>query len=198
MRTYFLIIAFIFFSLCAYTQTKKVNTFAIEVSGIKIGHITATQVLNNRTTQYFIHSEAGIEAIINIRIFYFLTELWLDDKFISSTVESAYNKKNYHSEIRIKNDVLIANCTSDNYSYVGAIQEIFHYSMAQLYFKEPKNQEKVLTENYGKVCEIKEIEPHVYQISINKNTYIFRYKNGELISGKIQNPTKNFSFKRTN
>lgn len=172
------------------------NEYRLEIAGIGIGTIKAKKTTTNNITQYSLSSEGKVWLLFQISVLYYLNETWQNNSFQSSIVNSYINGKKYVSTIKKVNDVFMADCHSNDYDFVGKIVEPFFSSVIKLYFEEPKDGDLIITENFGVVSKIKKTGEHSYEAIINKNKNEYVYKNGILVEGEIENPIKNFVFKK--
>ena len=76
------------------------------------------------------------------------------------------------------------------------IDQVITSSTATLYFHEPKAGDVLISENFGMLTTVKEVEKGVYEIDVNGNMNRFYYEGGLLQKVVLENNIKNYSIKR--
>lgn len=183
--------------LSAQNQT-QVDNYEIRVAGFKIGDLEAKLTKNGKNKNFLLQSEVSFWFFGKIFLNHEIDCQYLEDQLISSRVSSQSNRGDFITEIDwIENHYQVE---AETYKYENSttIQRVIEGSTAKFYFEKPQDGDEIVSETFGLLSEVKEVEKDVFEIEINGNRNRFYYSGQELTKVLIQNPIKNYVVQRVN
>ena len=186
---------------CLYILTLDTNCLSqsrkyLVYKGHKeIGVLTINKKNISDEEHFRIESDATFRVV-----FEFSTQFTMDAVFKAGKLKSSYTKNILNDSERESTLIELENgrykrvIDGEDLDYL----EIKHpeYSMAHLYYKEPKNMSEVFSERFGEFLSIKEINPSEYELTLpDGRTNIYTYKNGRCSEVKVNHMLATLYFK---
>lgn len=187
---------FLVFSFESFGQKIDSAAFQIKVLGISIGNMEAKRTRKDSIEIYDLQSQVSFWFFGKIYLNHQVDCIFRNGKFIESTVDSQTNKGDFLSKIFWKKDHYQVQSETYKYENSTPISEEVFSCISKLFFTKPKDGDIILSETYGLTSPIIEVEPNVFQMTINGNKNQFYYENGVLDKVMIENPIKNFVMHR--
>ncbi|WP_268036381.1 DUF6134 family protein [Algoriphagus sp. PAP.12] len=188
---------FVFFQKESFGQSMDSAAFSIKVLGISIGEmkVSKTSSLDQKEI-YNLHSQVSFWFFGKIYLDHQINCIFQEGQYVFSTVDSKTNKGDFLSKIEWKEDHYQVNANTYKYENQKPIDYSIYSSISELYFQKPKVGDVIISETYGLTSPVKEIEPDVFEITINGHKNHFYYLDGVLDKVMIENPIKNFIMQR--
>lgn len=181
----------------SFGQKVDSASFKIKVLGISIGTMDVKKISSsNSQEKYELHSQVSFWFFGKIYLDHQINCVFQDGQYISSEVNSKTNRGNFLSKIHWESDQYIVDANTYEYENKQPIRYPIVDTISELYFSKPKIGDEILSETYGLTSKISEIEPDVFEITINGNKNHFYYKDDVLDKVMIENPVKNFIMQR--
>ncbi|SHO60140.1 DUF6134 family protein [Algoriphagus zhangzhouensis] len=181
----------------SYGQRVDSAAFAIKVLGITIGEMEVAKTgSSDQNSVYDLHSQVNFWFFGKIFLDHRIKCMFRDGQYIFSTVDSKTNKGDFLSKIEWKENHYQINANTYKYENQKPIDFPIYSSISELYFQKPKVGDVIISETYGLTSPIVEIEPDVFEITINGHKNHFYYLDGVLDKVMIENPIKNFIMQR--
>lgn len=183
---------FIGYSSLSFAQTLK---YRVSWKGDSIGYIVATKTKNQNQESYHIRTEANISILFDFTMitdFHAHFEEGVLKK--ASTKSSLNNKERSYSKIEHASNIYTIETDEGSSQLFGKIKE----SVVAMYFNEPGLNE-IFSERYGKMCELKRLEPGKYELvkPDGRNNYYY-FKDGICQAGEVRHSLATFFFEKIN
>ena len=197
-----LIFTIILIGFGVFTATKSFGqkldsaAFSIKVLGITIGKVEVEKNTLPGQEEYNLHSQVSFWFFGKIYLDHQIKCIFEEDQYIFSTVKSKTNKGDYLSKIEWQKDHYQINANTYKFENQKSIDHPIYSSISELYFQKPKVGDVIISETYGLTSPIVEIEPDVFEITINGHKNHFYYLDGVLDKVMIESPIKNFIMQR--
>ena len=180
----------------SFGQKVDSAAFSIKVLGISIGKMEVEKTSIQGQEEYNLHSRVSFWFFGKIYLDHQINCVFEEDQYVFSTVESKTNKGDYLSKIEWQKEHYQINANTYKFENQKPIDHPIYASISELYFQKPNEGEVIISETYGLTSAVKEIEPDVFEITINGNKNHFYYLNGILDKVMIESPIKNFIMQR--
>ena len=115
---------------------------------------------------------------------------------MKATTKSDSNRGNFVTTVNWNKDHYDIDANSYKFHNETPINKAVYGTPAKLYFHEPKNGDVLISENFGMLTTVRELEKGVYEIEVNGSMNRFYYENGVLEKVVLENKIKNYSIKR--
>ncbi len=196
---YFKPLSVLIICLFSYSNLQGQTTqksYDIILAGFKIGDMTIDETKKGLITEYNLNSLVSFWFFGKINVDLKINSIYKNGKMISSDTKSVSNRGSFYSKIFWDGNKYNVDSHSYKFENKTPVKSQVPFSTVKFYFEEPKAGLQMISETFGLVSSITEIEPDIYQIEIDGNRNKFYYKNGELDQVLIQNPIKNYMIKR--
>lgn len=194
---FFLLLLQIFLFTNSYSQSvQEKRQFEIKVAGIKIGDLEAQQVKENLDTNYSLKSNVSFWFFGKLFVDFLINAKYGEDRLLNSIADLKSNRGEFLSTIIWKKNFYEVDANTYKFENTDPVKQSIDLSVSKLYFKKPKHNQLLISETYGLVSLVKEVEPNVFEIEIDGNRNQFHYKGDELDKVIIQNPIKNYVIQR--
>lgn len=193
-----LLFVFLLNSLHAQTEIDRESMqYEILVLGLKIGEMTAQKLPGQSDTlHYKVDSQVKFWFFGNVDLKFKAISKFLNQKIVKTHSESNTNRGDYLSKIVWTGNQYHVNAATYKYENQKPVKNQLSWCSNRMFFEEPKPGEMFLSEVYGTAQPIKQIEPGVYEVSVEGNTNRYYYKSGKLERIVLENPIKNYQVKR--
>lgn len=176
----------------AQTKTNKYN---IVVAGFNIGKMEAVRTTQADKTEFQIHSLVEFWFFGKIHVEFLQKAQYENGQLIHAITNSDSNRGNFVTEVQWDKDHYEVDANSYKFHNEESINEPYYSSTATLYFKEPKDGDQLISENFGMPTTIHEIKPGVYELEVNGSVNRFSYTDGILQEVILENKIKNYSIR---
>lgn len=188
----FILLGLFFLTNLSAQDINKVSNYKIKVAGLKIGDLEAKYSQCEQLETYFLSSEVSLWFFGRLFVNHSINCKYLDGQLLSSKVLSQSNRGEFLSEIDWKEGHYQVDAATYKFENTNHIELTISKSIAKLYFEKPKDGDEILSETFGLIGKVKEIERDVFEIEINGNQNKYYYSGEELTKVVIQNPIKNY------
>ncbi|MDR7128323.1 hypothetical protein J2X69_000651 [Algoriphagus sp. 4150] len=182
-------------SLNGFGQTKT-NTYDIVLAGFTIGSMQADKTTTPKGEDYQIHSKVEFWFFGKIHVEFLQKAHYENGQLMKATTNSDSNRGNFLTSVTWNKDHYDVDANSYKFHNEEPINQIINSSTAALYFHEPKAGDVLISENFGMLTTVREIEKGVYEIDVNGNMNRFHYEGGVLQKVVLENNIKNYTIKR--
>ncbi|PZX56872.1 hypothetical protein LV84_01998 [Algoriphagus ratkowskyi] len=182
-------------SLQGFSQTKT-NNYDIVLAGFTIGSMQADKVTSATGEDYQIHSKVEFWFFGKIHVEFLQNVNFANGQLMKATTKSDSNRGNFVTTIKWNKDHYDIDANSYKFHNEESINKAVYDTPAKLYFKEPKAGDVLMSENFGMLTTVREVEKGVYEIDVNGSMNRFYYENGILQKVVLENNIKNYSIKR--
>lgn len=182
-------------SVDGYGQTKT-NTYDIVLAGFTIGTMKADKTTSAKVEDYQIHSKVEFWFFGKIHVEFLQNVNFQNGQLMKATTKSDSNRGNFVTTVNWNKDHYDIDANSYKFHNETPIKQAVYGTPAKLYFHEPKDGDILISENFGMITEVREIETGVYEIDVNGNMNRFYYEGGVLQKVVLENNIKNYSIKR--
>ena len=193
-----LLLMLVFGSGSSFSQEKEeILTYEIVVFGLKIGELEAKKVSEEPgKLRYQVESFVKFWFFGNVDL-QFSTQSHFDSGRIVNTLsESKTNRGDYFSKIRWNGNQYEVEASTYKYENQKPLNGPLSWCSTKLFFEEPKPGNVFLSEVYGVSQKIVQVQPNVYEITIEGNKNRYFYQSGILEKVVIENPIKNYQIRR--
>ena len=198
MRLWFLILGF---SICLWfpsqAQEKSEDIkFEIQVLGMKIGDLNVAKYQVGDTLHYVAESQVKFWFFGTVNLNMSTHSKYVKGYLVKSLSRSNTNRGNFASFIYWDGKKYVVDAKSYKYENKEPIYGLAEWCSARMFFEELEEGKKFLSEVFGVTTTIKKMEPNVYQTIVagNQNTYYYQF--GKLQKVELENPIKDFNYKR--
>ncbi|MFC5623499.1 DUF6134 family protein [Algoriphagus winogradskyi] len=178
-----------------FSQTKT-NTYDIVLAGFTIGTMKADKTTSATGEDYQIHSNVEFWFFGKIHVEFLQKAHYANGQLMNATTNSDSNRGDFLTTISWNKDHYDVDANSYKFHNEEAINQVIKGSTARLYFHEPKPGDVLISENFGMLTKVREIEKGVYEIDVNGSMNRFYYEGGVLQKVVLENNIKNYSIKR--
>ncbi|WP_140160575.1 DUF6134 family protein [Algoriphagus antarcticus] len=182
-------------SMNCFSQTKT-NTYDIVLAGFTIGSMQADKTTLPTGEDYQIHSKVEFWFFGKIHVEFLQNVKFQDGQLIKATTKSDSNRGNFVTTIDWNKDHYDIDANSYKFHNEDPINQAVFGTPAKLYFQEPKDGDILISENFGMLTTVREVDKGVYEIDVNGNMNRFQYENGILQKVILENNIKNYSIQR--
>ncbi|WP_139229059.1 DUF6134 family protein [Algoriphagus aquimarinus] len=182
-------------SLNSFAQTKT-NNYDIVLAGFTIGSMQADRTISPKAEDYQLHSKVEFWFFGKIHVEFLQNVNFQNGQLIKATTKSDSNRGNFVTTVNWNKDHYDVNANSYKFHNEESIKQAIFSTPAKLYFHEPKHGDELISENFGMLTKVIELEKGVYEIDVNGNTNTFYYEGGVLQKVVLENNLKNYSIKR--
>ena len=181
-------------TLNAFCQTKT-NTYDIVLAGFTIGTMQADKTTSPKGEDYQIHSKVEFWFFGKIHVEFLQNVNFQNGQLMKATTKSDSNRGNFVTTVNWNKDHYDIDANSYKFHNEESIKQAVYGTPAKLYFHEPKDGDVLISENFGMLTKVNEIEKGVYEIDVNGNINRFYYDGGVLQKVILENNIKNYSIK---
>lgn len=182
-------------SLNCFSQTKT-NKYDIVLAGFTIGSMQADKTTSPKAEDYQLHSKVEFWFFGKIHVEFLQNVNFQNGQLMKATTKSDSNRGNFVTTVNWNKDHYDVDANSYKFHNEESIKQAVYGTPAKLYFHEPKNGDELISENFGMLTKVIELEKGVYEIDVNGNTNTFYYEGGILQKVVLENNLKNYSIKR--
>ncbi|TXE11354.1 DUF6134 family protein [Algoriphagus aquimarinus] len=182
-------------SLNCFSQTKT-NKYDIVLAGFTIGSMQADKTTSPKAEDYQLHSKVEFWFFGKIHVEFLQNVNFKNGQLMKATTKSDSNRGNFVTTVNWNKDHYDVDANSYKFHNEESIKQAVYGTPAKLYFQEPKNGDELISENFGMLTKVIELEKGVYEIDVNGNTNTFYYEGGILQKVVLENNLKNYSIKR--
>ncbi|MCE7056719.1 hypothetical protein LZF95_18685 [Algoriphagus sp. AGSA1] len=182
----------IFWNSYGQTQTNK---YDIVLAGFTIGSMQADKTTTAKGVDYQIHSKVEFWFFGKIHVEFLQKAHYENGQLMRATTNSDSNRGDFLTTVTWNKDHYDVDANSYKFHNEEPINQIIKASTAMLYFHEPKDGDVLISENFGMLTKVREIEKGVYEIDVNGNMNRFHYEGGVLQKVILENNIKNYSIK---
>jgi hypothetical protein len=163
----------------------------------QVGSLSAKRSTKDELINYWIESDVNFRFIFKMNMNYTFETVFQNDMLIRAFTKNVVNDDEKSSskvtwngkfyQMEVKNEQTVLKNTR------------ITYSMAMLYFREPRNVSQVFSERYARFLAIKPLKEHYYELTMpdgKKNFY--SYANGLCQLVEVQHTVGKISFKIKN
>lgn len=187
--------------ICLWTPTygqekpQKIQ-FEILVLGLKIGDLNVTKYQVGDTLHYLAESKVQFWLFGNVNVEMFTHSKYVDGYFIKSISRSNTNRGNFSSSIHWDGKKYLVDANSYKFENQEPVVGLVEWTPSRMFFEELQEGKKFLSEVYGLTTTVKKLDPNIYETTIagNENQYFYQF--GKLQKVVLENPIKNFQYKR--
>jgi len=175
------------------SQTHSLK-YVLIVNNKNIGHVFASQIKEANYIYYKIQSRAKVDIFISFMNDFVMNTTYKDGAMTESFTERRVNEAiTDYCKIHFENNIYHIDYKKQK-KYLKDYK--LQYTVACLYFIEPKGLKTVFSESYGQFLPIKEVSPKRYELTLptgQKNFYTFN--DGICAEADIYNAFTKVSFK---
>lgn len=174
----------------------KTNKYDIVLAGFTIGKMEAQRTETANSDDYQIHSKVEFWFFGKIHVEFLQKAHYEKGQLMKATTNSDSNRGNFLTTVVWNEDHYDVDANSYKFHNEEPINKPIHSSTATLYFKEPKDGDILISENFGMPTVIRELEKGVYEIEVNGNMNRFHYEGGVLQKVVLENSIKDYVIRR--
>lgn len=182
-------------TLNSFGQTKT-HMYDIVLAGFNIGTMQADKATSSEEEDYQIHSKVEFWFFGKIHVEFLQNVNFKNGQLMKATTKSDSNRGNFVTTVNWNKDHYDIDANSYKFHNEEPITQAVFGTPAKLYFHEPKAGDILISENFGMLTKVREIEKGVYEIDVNGNMNRFHYEGGVLQKVVLENNIKNYSIKR--
>jgi len=157
--------------------------FVVKYGKNQVGKLETTQEIDQGKTTYQLQSEVTVSFLMN------LTEK-ITDIFVKEHLHHSTHTRHVNGELKADN-ILTWNGASYHLKNKDSehknIRDSIRGSVLSIYFKEPKGNETLFSQNYQVLVTLKKIAAHTYLVSLpngNQTTYYYKNSHLDLVESK--------------
>ena len=192
MTKQFLILTIIFAFISS--ASGQILKYEVVKGSKKLGDMSVERKAYNDETFYHIKSEVSFRILFKFTIDY---EMYSEYENGILQKESAVRKLNGSTQKTsaiVKKGAVYSHTLDDvTFEEKGPI----NYSVAAIYYKEPKPNQRVFSGQFGKYLTFEEVDNHVYELESPDGTNTYTYTNGICTEVKVSRDFATFYFKMT-
>lgn len=187
---------FILLLLAFISEVSLGQTVYYEVikGGKKLGDMTVKRTLSDQSVYYEIDSKVTFKLLFSFTVDYKSTSEYQYGKLIKEFTHNELNGKTQKkSTIWFDGQKYTLDLDGSRYTYDPPI----NYSVAAIYFEEPKDGQKVFSPQFGEYLTFKQLGEHEYEMESPDGTNMYTYTNGVCSEVKVFRDFAKFSFVMT-
>lgn len=172
-----------------------VRHYGIEVAGIRVGTMTATQLAPvGPDVTYSLVSDVRVNFLFyHLKIYYQVTNHFRDGQLLLSIVKAHTNQGDFSSRAEWKGDHYDIVADQYKHHYKATETQPIRYAVTNLFFGEPPaGQARAFAEYFGDYFALGRGQAGRWQAVRNGREDEYQYANGQLITIIKKNPLKNF------
>lgn len=159
-----------------------------------LGGMTVVKTTTDSTTSYYVESDVEIKILLTFKIYYELEEIFHHDALVDGNAFNTFNDKMQ------KQSVVKGDGTRYVVNLNGELHQIneskITYSIPQLYYEEPKHQQKIFSQQFATFLDIINTSPGVYEIESPDGKNIYKYnQDGVCVEVKVSRTFATFYFR---
>jgi len=181
-------------SLKGLSQTKT-NTYDIVLAGFTIGSMQSDKTTSPKGEDYQIHSKVEFWFFGKIHVEFLQNVNFQNGQLVKATTKSDSNRGNFVTTVNWNKDHYDIKANSYKFHNEEPIKQAIYGTPAKLYFKEPKAGDILMSENFGMLTTVREVDKGIYEIDVNGSMNRFYYEGGILQKVVLENNIKNYSIK---
>lgn len=178
-------------ALNSFAQTQT-NTYDIVLAGFTIGTMQADKTTRDKEEDYQIHSKVEFWFFGKIHVEFLQHVNFQNGQLMKATTKSDSNRGNFVTTVTWNKNHYDVDANSYKFHNEEPINQAVFGTPAKLYFEEPKAGDVLISENFGKLTKVVELEKGVYEIDVNGNTNRFYYEGGVLQKVVLENNIKDY------
>lgn len=191
-------IAFILFMFFAFDLHAQDLKFSIVKGKKSLGELHVSRNSSDEGFDINIRSQVKFWFFGTRRVLYTIKNRFYSKRLISASSKSTLNNKTRHETSITDEDIRYKFCDvyEEETSYCDTSS--IHYTIAYMYFKEPKNISKVYSERYLEYLPIEKMEDKRYKVTLPNGTknYFIYDENGLTKEVEVNHTLAKFYFKR--
>ena len=198
-KNWIIVLLIIIITSFPWTDTQAQVTqksYEILLAGFNIGTMEVEENKKGSIIEYNLESLVSFWFFGKVNVELTIKSTYKDGMMIKSESKSISNRGSFYSIIKWTGKSYLIDSHTYKFDNRESIPNLIPFSTVNFYFQEPKNGLNMISETFGLVSKITEIEPHGYEIEINGNRNKFFYENGEMDKALMENPIKNYVIKR--
>ncbi len=167
------------FSASSYLTAPEKLNFGVYHGSKKIGSLYIHRNTDGKRVNYTLHSEVTITLLMDFKIVENISDLFED-----GNLKTSYHTRHVNNMLKAKNTasrgatayVLTKDGKHDKY-----VKEWITETVATLYFREPKENARIYSQNHQQILVIKKSATNAYRLDLpDGNNTTFEYLNGKL------------------
>ena len=179
------------FSVSVWAQTLAYNVMK---GTQKIGSLTAVRKQRNDTVNYEIRSQVVFKLLFSFKVGFTYYSRYKKDTLLKEYNFSTLNG-GIQKEVKLTKE-------NENYSLTLDdkhihVEGIITYSVGTIYFREPKDQQKIYSPRFGKYLVFKQVEKGKYEMDSPDGLNVYTYVNGVCVKVSVYRYYSSFSFEIT-
>ncbi len=189
----------VFLCLCSpsFSQDKRETIqFEIQVLGLKIGDLNVQKYQAGDTLHYLAESSVRFWFFGNVQVEISTHSKYVDGNFVKSFSTSKTNRGDFSSEIYWDGKKYVVDAESYKFENQQPVMGMVQWCSARTFFEEMESEKTFISEVYGLTTKIEKVETGVYRTIISGNENEYSYEAGKLQKVLLENPIKNFQYKR--
>ena len=179
--------------VCQAAQGQMLHYEVIKGSK-KLGDMTVLRQSSENEVKYEISSEVTFRILFSFTVNYESTSEYQYGKLIK---EYTHNKLNGNSQKKSTIWFDGEKYTLDLNGSRSTIQETIQYSIATIYYQEPKDGQKVFSPQFGNYLTFKKIGDHKYEMESPDGLNVYTYVNGVCSEVRVNRDIAKFAFVMT-
>lgn len=187
---------FLFFFPSKAQQNTETIKFEIQVLGIKIGDLNASKYSKGDTLHYVAESQVKFWFFGSVNLLMKTHSKYLGGYLVKSKSTSNTNRGNFASTIVWDGKKYLVDAKSYKFENKEPVYGLVQWCSARMFFEELEEGKKFLSEVFGMATTIQKLEPNLYQTQVNGNENTYHYQQGKLQKVELENPIKDFTYKR--
>ncbi len=195
-----LFLAFFLFLLPVFSGFSQAKTetirFEIQVLGLKIGDMTAEKYQTGDTLNYLAKSKVKFWFFGSVDVDIFTHSKYVGGYLVKSESESHTNRGDFASSILWDGKQYLVDAASYKFENKKPVTSKVQWCSTRTFFEELQGDKIFLSEVYGLTTTVEKTGAGQYSTVINGNENQYTYVGGKLQKVVLENPIKNFQYKR--
>ena len=161
----------LFIGLTSQAQSKL--EYDILFHGISVGKLTTEKQTRNQTTSYKLVSDAKFHVFLSYTVHFELSARFKNNILNLSRVKNIVNGNEKNSIRIVKNseqEYIFSSKKIQHKLNLKHPEQKFDFSVAKLYFEEPKNREYIFSEKNGMFLKVHKTDQHSYKLKLPDHT----------------------------
>lgn len=184
----------LFFLIVSQTAIAQTLHYEVIKGSKKLGDMDVKRVKTENGVNYQIDSEVTFRILFSFSVNYESTSEYKHGKLIN---EYTHNKLNGNTQKKSTIWFDGEKYTLDLNGSRTTIENPISYSVAAIYYEEPKDGQKVFSPQFGHFLSFKKVDDHVYEMESPDGTNVYTYTNGICSEVKVYRDFAKFSFVMT-